>query len=57
MERLSTPAEVGKGILQLGLCYQLVISPGCPIPVLALASELFLGPQSCFSCTGPQFPS
>lgn len=55
MERLGTPARFGTGIQQQDLCCQLVIAPGCPVPVQAPASELFLGPQGCCSCSVSQF--
>lgn len=32
-----------------------VIAPGCPVPVQAPASALFLGPQGCCSCSVSQF--
>lgn len=55
MERLRTPARFGTGTQQQGLCCQLVIAPGCPVPVQAPASALFLGPQGCCSCSVSQF--
>lgn len=42
----------GKGTLISGV----VPPPGCPVPVLTLASQLFLGSWGCFSYTGTQFP-
>lgn len=48
--------RLGQGPYGRGFAiYQLFGSPSCLVPVLALASELFLGPQGCFSCTGLPF--
>lgn len=45
--RLSTPAWAGKGTLISGV----VPPPGCPVPVLTLAPQLFLGSGAALAMT------